>query len=95
MRSEPNNSPYLPPPEGRMQLSLNPFNMIQQVFGKTISSYAKKFVCLIICIVLLVLLIPQIFGDLITDAITNIIADTKNIIVSGAGKLTNAILNKS
>jgi len=69
MRSEPNNSPYLPPPEGRMQLSLNPFKMIQQLFGKTVSNYAMKFLCLIICAALAFTLIPEIFGDLVSSAI--------------------------
>ena len=85
MRSEPNNSPYLPPPEGRMQLSLNPFTMIQQMFGKSVSSFAKKFVCLIICVALAVLLIPEIFGDLITDAIKSFMDETKDVISSGFG----------
>jgi len=26
-RDEPNNDPHLPPPEGRLKLSLNPFDM--------------------------------------------------------------------
>ena len=32
-RSEPNNSPYLPSPIGRMQLSLNPITILGQCVG--------------------------------------------------------------
>lgn len=32
-QSEPNVNPFLPKPEGRMELSLNPFKMIAQLVG--------------------------------------------------------------
>jgi hypothetical protein len=32
-QSEPNVNPFLPPPEGRLELSLNPFKMIAQLVG--------------------------------------------------------------
>jgi hypothetical protein len=34
-RQQPNHSPYCPPPTGRMQFSLNPCFMLQQIAGKT------------------------------------------------------------
>jgi len=35
-RDNPNNDPYLPPPVGRMQLSLNPFTMMKELCGPEI-----------------------------------------------------------
>ena len=32
-RKEPNHSPFLPPPVGRLNLSLNPFKMLSQFVG--------------------------------------------------------------
>ncbi len=85
MRSEPNNSPYLPPPEGRMTLSLNPFKMIQQLFGKSVSKFAMKFLCLIICVTLGFILIPEIFGDLISEAIQSLISKSEGALSYGVG----------
>lgn len=32
-REEPNHSPYLPPPVGRLQLTFNPWKMFTQLIG--------------------------------------------------------------
>ena len=53
-RSDPNDNPYLPPPVGRLQFSLNPFYMMMQICGPSLMC---KFLCCIFCLGLLALLI--------------------------------------
>lgn len=61
-RSTPNHSPYLPPPTGRIQWSLNPFSMLAQFVGPTWRRRIYMLICIIICILILVFLGPMIFG---------------------------------
>jgi hypothetical protein len=59
-REEPNMSPYLPPPTGRIQFTLNPFKMLNQLTGP---KFRKKFYCLAckICLILyLIFILPYI-----------------------------------
>ena len=49
-RDEPNTNPFLPPPVGRMQFSLNPFVMIQQMLGP---ETLCKLLCCCCCIILI------------------------------------------
>jgi hypothetical protein len=45
-RKEPNHSPYLPPPVGRMRLTADPFKMMQQVIGTDLAgSLTNWFGC--------------------------------------------------
>lgn len=60
-RDQPNHSPFLPQPEGRIVFTLNPFKMWEQMIG---AAYRRK-ICIycwcIICIALLVTAAPTIF----------------------------------
>ena len=59
-RSEPNVAPYLPPPVGRFEFSLNPFKNLNQCVGPR---YRKKIYCgccMVCLVVYLVLIIPYI-----------------------------------
>ena len=63
-RKEPNQFPYLPPPVGRFQWSLNPFKMLNQCVGPR---FRKKFycgICMVCCIIYLMFLIPYIIYHL-------------------------------
>lgn len=71
-RAEPNHSPFLPAPVGRLTLSLNPFAMFMQLFGP---SMRRKIYCACCCVVMLALciyIIPIVAGGLITNAISSI-----------------------
>ena len=53
-RNEPNNSPFLPPPSGRMKLSLNPFSVFKQLLGPAI---CNKILCLCFCVIFIMLMV--------------------------------------
>ena len=59
-RSEPNVAPYLPPPVGRFEFSLNPFKMLNQCVG---ARYRRKLycgICLVCLVIYLICIIPYI-----------------------------------
>ena len=63
-RKDPNVSPYLPPPVGRFQWSLNPFKLLNQCVGPR---FRKKLYCGLCCfclIIYLIFLIPYIIYHL-------------------------------
>ena len=68
-RSEPNAYPRLPPPVGRLQLSLNPFANCAALLGKEMCAKVSGFMCAMTCAVLLSWLffssLPVLFADLI------------------------------
>jgi len=68
-REEPNHSPFLPVPEGRLSFSLNPFDMFSQMLSHEI----KRKICLwcicLVCFGLCIYLIPIIAGNLLTVSI--------------------------
>ncbi|CAM9877364.1 unnamed protein product [Discosporangium mesarthrocarpum] len=49
-RSEPNNSPYLPPPTGRISFSWNPFILASELLG-------PKLYCRCLCLLAIILVI--------------------------------------
>lgn len=51
-RSSPNNSPYLPPPAGRLSFSLNPFKVLNDLLGPSI---CHRLTCCFCCVVFMVL----------------------------------------
>ena len=63
-RSDPNVSPYLPPPVGRFEFSLNPFKMLNQCVGPKIRRKMYMTICIICCAVYLVLLLPYMIYHL-------------------------------
>lgn len=51
-REEPNHSPFLPKPEGRLEMSLNPLKIFEQLVGPAVRRKIKCYIC---CFVLLLL----------------------------------------
>ena len=64
-RQEPNHSPFLPQPEGRFELSLNPLKMFNQLVGPEIRRKIYLGLVCAICIVLLVAMAPMIVSNYI------------------------------
>lgn len=52
-RSAPNNSPYLPPPAGRLSFSLNPFKVFNDLLGPSI---CNRIMCCLCCVVFMVII---------------------------------------
>ena len=65
-RSEPNMLPYLPPPVGRIQLSLNPFTMLGQLVSPEFLAKFTSIVCIILCCMLFLMCIPMMFSNAVT-----------------------------
>ena len=63
-RKEPNNSPYLPPPVGRFQWSLNPFKMFKQCVGPRFRKKICCGICIICLAIYLIFLIPYMIYHL-------------------------------
>ena len=64
-RDDPNVNPYLPPPVGRLQFTLNPFKMMNQCIGP---KFRRKCYCYILCCLLvayLVFALPTIFSGIL------------------------------
>ena len=68
-RSEPNHSPFLPTPEGRIEFSLNPMKMLNQMIGPELRRKIYSFILFAACVFLCVAMIPMIFSNLISQAI--------------------------
>ncbi|RLN20509.1 hypothetical protein BBJ28_00005436 [Nothophytophthora sp. Chile5] len=65
-RSSPNNSPYLPPPAGRLSFSLNPFKVLNDLLGPSICNRLLCCLCCILFMVLVYFLAPFINVAIIT-----------------------------
>ena len=65
-RQEPNHSPFLPPPVGRLSFSLNPLKMFQQLVGPAMRRKIYCLTCIACCCALLIALFPLIASDLIS-----------------------------
>ncbi len=63
-RKEPNVDPYLPPPFGRFEWSLNPFKLFRQLVGKKFRRKCCIYCCSAICVVYLCFAIPYIIYHL-------------------------------
>jgi len=66
-RDEPNTNPYLPPPMGRMQFTVNPIIMLKELMGPTILFR----ICCCICIMLILVII--LFVGTYTSGLVSII----------------------
>jgi len=53
-RSDPNMNPFLPPPEGRLMWTLNPFSMLRQLLGDKLCAKICCFIILLGCFAILV-----------------------------------------
>lgn len=65
-RQEPNHSPFLPPPVGRISFSLNPFKMLNQLVGPAMRRKIYCICCVICCLALCIFLFPLVIGNLIS-----------------------------
>ena len=63
-RKEPNTAPYLPPPVGRFQWSLNPFKLLNQCVGPRFRKKLYLGCALCCCVIYLIFLIPYIIYHL-------------------------------
>lgn len=72
-RQEPNHSPFLKPPEGRLELSMNPLKMLSQMIGPELKSKIIRWVICTSCIALCLMLLPLIAGNLISDLIAKLL----------------------
>ena len=64
-RDDPNVNPYLPPPVGRIQFTLNPFKMMNQCVGP---KFRRKCYCYCLCCLLVIYLVfalPSIFSGIL------------------------------
>ncbi|KAF0685790.1 Aste57867_22398 [Aphanomyces stellatus] len=59
-RSDPNNSPFLPPPAGRLKFSMNPFYVFNELLGPKI---CHRVLCCCCC--LLLMLLMYVMGPII------------------------------
>ena len=62
-RQEPNNSPYLPPPVGRIQFTLNPFKMLAQLVGPEFLAKIYGIACVLICCTLCIMMLPMLLSN--------------------------------
>lgn len=68
-RAQPNHSPNLPEPQGRLDLSLNPFKMFQQLVSPEIQRKICLILCLAITIILIIAILPNIAGSILATAL--------------------------
>jgi hypothetical protein len=65
-RSAPNNSPYLPPPAGRLSFSLNPFKVFNDLLGPSICNRVLCCLCCVAFMVVIYFLAPFINVAIVT-----------------------------
>lgn len=71
-RAEPNISPTLPEPEGRLSLDMNPIVLLLKMVGPDLR---RKIICGIVCalcLFLCVMLAPMIIGNLISTGLAKL-----------------------
>ena len=65
-REEPNMNPYLPPPVGRLEFTLNPFKMINQCVGPKFRRKCYCYCVLCLVIIYLIYALPTMITKVIT-----------------------------
>jgi len=65
-RADPNANPFLPPPEGRFELSMNPFSIVRQLLGDKLCAKICMLICCVFCISFCVMLAPSLSGSLMS-----------------------------
>ena len=63
-RDEPNVDPYLPPPVGRIEFTLNPCKMINQLVGPKFRKKCYLACCMALCVLYLIIVIPYVIYHL-------------------------------
>ena len=69
-RAEPNSDPYLPEPEGRIKLSINPLEMLRQLVPPELQRKLMLGLCAGFCCFLFVLMAPMVISNLIAKGLT-------------------------
>jgi len=69
-RAEPNNDPFMPEPEGRLTLSLNPFTMFNQLVGPAVRRKIYCCLCASACCALFVMMAPMIGSNVVASWFT-------------------------
>ena len=69
-QSEPNVNPFLPKPFGRIEFSMNPLKMFNQLIGPALRRKIYCWCCIIACIALCVMMAPMIFSNIIVNILT-------------------------
>ena len=64
-RNEPNMNPYLPPPVGRLEFTLNPFKMMNQCIGPKFRKKCYCYCILCLIVVYLIYALPTMIGKII------------------------------
>lgn len=68
-RDTPNHSPHLPQPEGRLEFSLNPFKMLNQLVGPALRRKIYMGICCGICCFLFLIILPNLISAAIVSVI--------------------------
>ena len=68
-RSEPNMDPYLMPPVGRIQLTMNPLKMMQQLVSPEFLRKIIAWFAITVCCVLAIMMIPMFISSLASQAV--------------------------
>jgi len=69
-RGDPNANPFLPDPEGRLNLSLfHPCNFVREILGDKCTGKMLSCCCLIGCIALCVMMAPMIFSNVVGNIV--------------------------
>ena len=68
-REEPNIDPYLPPPIGRFQWTMNPYKLINQCVGPKFRRRCYIIICSVFCVLYLVFVIPYCIYHLSAELI--------------------------
>lgn len=69
-QSEPNINPFLPKPFGRIEFSMNPLKMLNQLVGPALRRKLYCYCVAIICCALCVMMAPMIFSNIIVNIFT-------------------------
>ena len=64
-RDEPNMNPYLPPPVGRLEFTLNPCKMINQCIGPKFRRKCYCFCLLCVIVIYLIYAMPNMISKLL------------------------------
>ena len=68
-RAEPNNDPMHPPPEGRLELSMDPFAMMNQLIPAAMWRKIMSVDLCGACVFLCAMMAPMIFSNIITKVL--------------------------
>ena len=66
-RDNPNHSPTLPEPEGRIKLTINPFEMYRQMIGPEVRRKICIFILCILCFALTLAVAPTFIGSYLSQ----------------------------